>query len=141
MKKGDEIIGVAAGFPTTVNPIIQFGAVPVFVDIDIDTHNIDAEKIEEAITSKTKAIMLASLLTMPFVFAPMVAGVLVSGDRSNAAIAFVTFAVIFTTTYKIGIWVAPKLRRSVCPKSADTSKTEQQLKDHLALTHLRDSIK
>ena len=70
---------------------------------------------------------LASLLTMPFIFAPMVAGVLVSGDRSNAAIACVTFAVIFTTTYKIGIWIAPKLRRSVSPKSADTSKTEQHL--------------
>lgn len=84
---------------------------------------------------------LASLLTMPFIFTPMVAGVLVSGDRSNAAIACVTFAVIFITTYKIGIWVAPKLRRSVCPKSADTSKTEQHLKNHPALTPLRDSIK
>lgn len=66
IKKGDEVIGVAAGFPTTVNPIIQFGAVPVFVDIDIDTHNIDAEKIEEAITPKTKAIMLAHSLGNPF---------------------------------------------------------------------------
>jgi len=66
IKKGDEVIGVAAGFPTTVNPIIQFGAVPVFVDIDIDTHNIDAEKIEEAISPKTKAIMLAHSLGNPF---------------------------------------------------------------------------
>ncbi|MDB9943934.1 lipopolysaccharide biosynthesis protein RfbH [Octadecabacter sp.] len=66
IKKGDEVIGVAAGFPTTVNPIIQFGAVPVFVDVDIETHNIDAEKIEEAISPKTKAIMLAHSLGNPF---------------------------------------------------------------------------
>ncbi|MDB4596479.1 lipopolysaccharide biosynthesis protein RfbH [Amylibacter sp.] len=66
IKKGDEVIGVAAGFPTTVNPIIQFGAIPVFVDIDIETHNIDAEKIEVAITPKTKAIMLAHSLGNPF---------------------------------------------------------------------------
>lgn len=66
IKKGDEVIGVAAGFPTTVNPIIQFGAIPVFVDIDPVTHNIDASKIEEAISSKTKAIMLAHSLGNPF---------------------------------------------------------------------------
>jgi CDP-6-deoxy-D-xylo-4-hexulose-3-dehydrase len=66
IRKGDEVIGVAAGFPTTVNPIIQFGAIPVFVDVDALTHNIDAEKIEEAITSKTKAIMLAHSLGNPF---------------------------------------------------------------------------
>jgi CDP-4-dehydro-6-deoxyglucose reductase, E1 len=66
IKKGDEVIGVAAGFPTTVNPIIQFGAVPVFVDIDLATHNIDATKVEAAITSKTKAIMLAHSLGNPF---------------------------------------------------------------------------
>jgi CDP-6-deoxy-D-xylo-4-hexulose-3-dehydrase len=66
IKKGDEVIGVAAGFPTTVNPIIQFGAVPVFVDIDLKTHNIDADKIEDAITKKTKAIMLAHSLGNPF---------------------------------------------------------------------------
>lgn len=59
IKQGDEVIGVAAGFPTTVNPIIQSGAVPVFVDIDKVTHNIDANKIEAAIGPKTKAIMLA----------------------------------------------------------------------------------
>lgn len=63
---GDEVIGVAAGFPTTVNPIIQFGAVPVFVDVDIPTYNIDPEKIEQAITPKTKAIMLAHTLGNPF---------------------------------------------------------------------------
>jgi CDP-6-deoxy-D-xylo-4-hexulose-3-dehydrase len=66
IKKGDEVIGVAAGFPTTVNPIIQFGAVPVFVDVDRITHNIDASKIEAAITPKTKAIMLAHSLGNPF---------------------------------------------------------------------------
>lgn len=66
IQKGDEVIGVAAGFPTTVNPIVQFGAVPVFVDVDPITHNIDATKIEEAITPKTKAIMLAHSLGNPF---------------------------------------------------------------------------
>lgn len=66
IQQGDEVIGVAAGFPTTVNPIIQFGAVPVFVDVDLATHNIDASKIEAAITPKTKAIMLAHSLGNPF---------------------------------------------------------------------------
>lgn len=66
IKKGDEVIGVAAGFPTTVNPIIQFGAIPVFVDVDIATHNINADLIESAITPKTKAIMLAHALGNPF---------------------------------------------------------------------------
>jgi CDP-6-deoxy-D-xylo-4-hexulose-3-dehydrase len=66
IKPGDEVIGVAAGFPTTVNPILQFGAVPVFVDVDLATHNIDASLIEAAITSKTKAIMLAHSLGNPF---------------------------------------------------------------------------
>jgi CDP-4-dehydro-6-deoxyglucose reductase, E1 len=66
IKQGDEVIGVAAGFPTTVNPILQFGAVPVFVDVDLATHNIDASKIEAAITPKTKAIMLAHSLGNPF---------------------------------------------------------------------------
>jgi CDP-6-deoxy-D-xylo-4-hexulose-3-dehydrase len=63
---GDEVIGVAAGFPTTVNPILQFGAVPVFIDVEIPTYNIDPSKIEEAITSKTKAVMLAHTLGNPF---------------------------------------------------------------------------
>ena len=62
LKKGDEVITVAAGFPTTINPIIQNGLVPVFVDCEIGTYNIDAEKIEEAITDKTKAIFLAHTL-------------------------------------------------------------------------------
>lgn len=66
IKKGDEVIGVAAGFPTTVNPIIQFGAVPVFVDVEMGTHNINADLIEAAITPKTKAIMLAHTLGNPF---------------------------------------------------------------------------
>jgi CDP-6-deoxy-D-xylo-4-hexulose-3-dehydrase len=66
IQKGDEVIGVAAGFPTTVNPILQFGAVPVFVDVDRLTHNIDVTKIEAAISTKTKAIMLAHSLGNPF---------------------------------------------------------------------------
>ena len=66
IKPGDEVIGVAAGFPTTVNPILQFGCVPVFVDVDPLTHNIDASKIEAAIGPKTKAIMLAHSLGNPF---------------------------------------------------------------------------
>jgi CDP-6-deoxy-D-xylo-4-hexulose-3-dehydrase len=66
IKKGDEVIGVAAGFPTTVNPIVQFGAIPVFVDVDINTHNVNADLIEAAITPKTKAIMLAHALGNPF---------------------------------------------------------------------------
>lgn len=66
IQKGDEVISVAAGFPTTVNPAVQFGAVPVFVDVDLTTHNIDANLIEEAISPKTKAIMLAHTLGNPF---------------------------------------------------------------------------
>ena len=66
IKKGDEVISVAAGFPTTVNPIVQFGAIPVFVDIDLKTHNINVNLIKEAITSKTKAIILAHALGNPF---------------------------------------------------------------------------
>ena len=66
IKSGDEVITVAAGFPTTMNPIIQFGAIPVFVDVELKTHNINAELIEVAITSKTKAIVLAHSLGNPF---------------------------------------------------------------------------
>ena len=62
LKKGDEVISVAAGFPTTINPILQQGLVPVFVDCEIGTYNIDADKIEEAISPKTKAIFLAHTL-------------------------------------------------------------------------------
>ena len=66
LKPGDEVITVAAGFPTTVNPIIQNGMVPVFVDSHIPTYNIDPEKIEQAISPKTKAIMIAHTLGNPF---------------------------------------------------------------------------
>jgi CDP-4-dehydro-6-deoxyglucose reductase, E1 len=66
IRPGDEVIGVAAGFPTTVNPILQFGAVPVFVDVEIPTYNIDAAKVEAAISPKTKAIMLAHTLGNPY---------------------------------------------------------------------------
>lgn len=66
VKSGDEVISVAAGFPTTVNPILQFGAVPVFVDVHIPTYNIDPAKIEAAISPKTKAIMLAHTLGNPY---------------------------------------------------------------------------
>ena len=66
LKPGDEVITVAAGFPTTVNPIIQNGLVPVFVDVDIPTYNIKPELIEEAVSNKTRAIILAHTLGNPF---------------------------------------------------------------------------
>jgi CDP-4-dehydro-6-deoxyglucose reductase, E1 len=66
LKAGDEVITVAAGFPTTVNPTIQNGLIPVFVDVDIPTYNIDASLIEAAVTEKTKAIMVAHTLGNPF---------------------------------------------------------------------------
>ena len=66
IKKGDEVITVAAGFPTTINPLIQFGCVPVFVDINLPTYNIETNHIEAAITDKTKAIMIAHALGNPF---------------------------------------------------------------------------
>jgi CDP-6-deoxy-D-xylo-4-hexulose-3-dehydrase len=66
IQKGDEVITVAAGFPTTVNPIVQFGAIPVFVDVKIPTYNIDENLVEAAITKKTKAVMLAHTLGNPF---------------------------------------------------------------------------
>ena len=66
IKPGDEVITVAAGFPTTVNPMIQYGCIPVFIDIDIPTYNIRTDLIEQAITPKTKAIMLAHTLGNPF---------------------------------------------------------------------------
>lgn len=64
--RGDEIITVAAGFPTTVAPIIQYGAVPVFVDVTIPQYNIDVEKLEEAVSPKTKAVMIAHTMGNPF---------------------------------------------------------------------------
>jgi CDP-6-deoxy-D-xylo-4-hexulose-3-dehydrase len=66
LKPGDEVITVAAGFPTTVNPMLQNGMVPVFVDVDIPTYNIDPAKIAAAISPKTKAIMVAHTLGNPF---------------------------------------------------------------------------
>lgn len=66
LKPGDEVITVAAGFPTTVNPMLQNGMVPVFVDVDIPTYNIDPNKIEAAVTNRTRAIMVAHTLGNPF---------------------------------------------------------------------------
>jgi len=68
IKRGDEVITVAAGFPTTVAPIVQYGAVPVFVDMELTNFNIDVNELERALSAKTKAIMiahtLATLLTL-----------------------------------------------------------------------------
>ncbi len=66
IKKDDEIITVAAGFPTTVNPIIQLGCIPVFVDVELSTYNVKVEDVEKTITGKTKAIMIAHSLGNPF---------------------------------------------------------------------------
>ena len=66
INRGDEIITVAAGFPTTVTPAIQYGAVPVFVDVTIPQYNIDVTKLEEAYSDKTKAVMIAHTLGNPF---------------------------------------------------------------------------
>ncbi|TXJ01964.1 MAG: lipopolysaccharide biosynthesis protein RfbH [Neisseriales bacterium] len=66
VKAGDEVISVAAGFPTTINPIIQFGAIPVFLDVDIPTYNIDVTKLEQALSPKTKAVFIAHTLGNPY---------------------------------------------------------------------------
>jgi len=66
IKPGDEVITVAAGFPTTVNPALMYGCVPVFVDVDIKTHNIDTSMLNDALSDKTKAVMLAHSLGNPF---------------------------------------------------------------------------
>jgi CDP-6-deoxy-D-xylo-4-hexulose-3-dehydrase len=66
LKSGDEVITVAAGFPTTVNPILQNGMVPVFLDVDIPTYNIDVAQLEAAVSEKTRAIMLAHTLGNPY---------------------------------------------------------------------------
>lgn len=66
IQKGDEVITVACGFPTTVTPIIQYGAIPVFVDITIPEYDIDTAKLEDALSSKTKAVMVAHSLGNPF---------------------------------------------------------------------------
>jgi CDP-6-deoxy-D-xylo-4-hexulose-3-dehydrase len=66
IQRGDEVISVAAGFPTTVAPIIQYGAVPVFVDVTLPTYNIDCAALETALSSRTKAVMVAHTLGNPF---------------------------------------------------------------------------
>lgn len=66
IKKGDEVITVAAGFPTTVNPIIQFGAIPVFVDVCLPGFDIDVNQLEAAYSPKCKAVMMAHSLGNPF---------------------------------------------------------------------------
>ena len=66
IKRGDEVITVAAGFPTTVAPVVQYGAVPVFVDVTIPQYNIDVTKLEEAYSEKTKAVMIAHTMGNPF---------------------------------------------------------------------------
>ena len=66
IRRGDEVITVAAGFPTTVTPMIQYGAVPVFVDVTIPQYNIDVTRLEEALSDKTKAVMIAHTLGNPF---------------------------------------------------------------------------
>lgn len=66
IRRGDEVITVAAGFPTTVAPIIQYGAVPVFVDVTLPTYNIDCSQLEQALSGKTKAVMVAHTLGNPF---------------------------------------------------------------------------
>ncbi len=66
IKRGDEVITVAAGFPTTVSPIVQYGAVPVFVDVTIPQYNIDTARLEAALSDKTKAVMIAHTLGNPF---------------------------------------------------------------------------
>lgn len=66
VKRGDEVITVAAGFPTTVTPVIQYGAVPVFVDVTIPQYNIDVTRLEEALSEKTRAVMIAHTLGNPF---------------------------------------------------------------------------
>ncbi|MEG0978961.1 MAG: lipopolysaccharide biosynthesis protein RfbH [Oscillospiraceae bacterium] len=66
IRRGDEVITVAAGFPTTVTPIIQYGAIPVFVDVTIPQYNIDTTKLNDALSNKTKAVMIAHTLGNPF---------------------------------------------------------------------------
>ncbi|MGP1589327.1 MAG: lipopolysaccharide biosynthesis protein RfbH [Oribacterium sp.] len=66
VKRGDEVITVAAGFPTTVTPIIQYGAVPVFVDVTVPGYNIDVTRLEDALSERTKAVMIAHTLGNPF---------------------------------------------------------------------------
>lgn len=66
IRRGDEVITVAAGFPTTIAPIVQYGAIPVFVDVTIPEYNIDITMLEQALSKKTKAVMVAHTLGNPF---------------------------------------------------------------------------
>lgn len=66
LRPGDEVITVAAGFPTTVAPIVQHGCIPVFVDVDLETHNVDVDLLEAAVTPRTRAVMIAHSLGNPF---------------------------------------------------------------------------
>ena len=66
IRKGDEVITVACGFPTTVAPILQYGAVPVFVDVSVPEYNIDVTQLEVALSDRTKAVMIAHTLGNPF---------------------------------------------------------------------------
>jgi len=72
IRPGDEVISVAASFPTTVNPILQHGAVPVFVDVDIPTYNVDVSKLDAALSERTRAIMIAHTLGNPFNLAAVI---------------------------------------------------------------------
>lgn len=66
IRRGDEVITVAAGFPTTISPIIQYGAIPVFIDMEVPQYNIDVQRLETALSDKTKAVMIAHTLGNPF---------------------------------------------------------------------------
>lgn len=66
IRKGDEVIAVVAAFPTTVTPIVQYGAIPVFIDVTLPTYNIDVSKLEEALSDRTKAVFIAHTLGNPF---------------------------------------------------------------------------
>ena len=66
IRRGDEVITLACGFPTTVSPLVQYGAVPVFVDVDLTTFNIDVAQLEKALSPKTRAVMMAHTLGNPF---------------------------------------------------------------------------
>ena len=66
IRRGDEVITVAAGFPTTITPILQYGAVPVFIDIEMPCYNLSLEALEKAVSPKTRAVMAAHTLGNPF---------------------------------------------------------------------------
>ena len=68
LRRGDEVISVACGFPTTVTPVLQYGAVPVFVDVTIPQYNIDVSQLEAALSPRTKAVMIAHTFAVPLLF-------------------------------------------------------------------------